>query len=112
MIACGSILTSISIVVLQVDQIVLHREYVELRDRYEEEKECPEVCFVEQAVEELNARRSSTCPQKSGIEALKSVAGALNLPNLGCSSQESESESSSNIDNVSDIAIILFRIFN
>lgn len=74
----------------QVDRTILQREYAELQERFEEEKGCPEVCFVEQAFQELETRKSNTCPRKTTVDAeVQKLAGALNLPNLGWNSEDS-----------------------
>lgn len=61
---------------------VLDRERRELEQRLEEEKHTPEVCFVEQAMRELDTRLSNTV--ESGCTdigaKLSDVFGALNLP--------------------------------
>jgi hypothetical protein len=72
----------------EVKTIVLDREARELQVRYEEEKHCPEVCFVEQAMKELETRISNVNdPVES--PSLNKVLGALNLSGVECMSADS-----------------------
>ena len=75
---------------LQVKIRVLDRERKELEQRLEEERHTPEVCFVEQAMRELDTRLSNTVDSGStDIDAkLSDVFGALNLPRIVDSNEE------------------------
>ncbi|CAG7837727.1 unnamed protein product [Allacma fusca] len=82
----------------EVKEIVLERETRELQLRYEEEKHCPEVCFVEQAMSELETRMSNVKVIDTGESpTLNKVLGALNLAGVECMSTDSSPSSDDTI---------------